>query len=75
MKDLEKEIAVVKNLIRILNECFAIAMSNKRKEEAKSCRRDIALCTQELNRLLSIREQQLNAAAKAAKEPAGDAAV
>jgi hypothetical protein len=68
MKTVEREIEVVENIIRILNECLSISLKNKRKEEAKSTIKDIHLCKKELQRLKEQREALV-------KEPAGDAAI
>jgi hypothetical protein len=68
MKTVEREIEVVENIIRILNECLSISLKNKRKEEAKSTIKDIHMCKKELQRLKEQREALI-------KEPAGDAAI
>lgn len=74
MKDIEKEILVVENIIRLLKDCLAISRKNKRKEECKSTIKDIQLCENELKRLMNIRAAK--AEKDAVKEPAkGNAAV
>lgn len=65
IQEIEKEIDIIKNMIRILNECLVIYQSEKLKDEFRTCAKDIEMCTKELERLLSIRDQKLNAAAKA----------
>ena len=70
MKTVEREIEVVENIIRILNECLSISLKNKRKEEAKNTIKDIHMCKKELQRLKEQRE-----ALVVVKEPAGDAAI
>ena len=70
MKTVEREIEVVENIIRILNECLSISLKNKRKEEAKSTIKDIHMCKKELQRLKEQKE-----ALVVVKEPAGDAAI
>ncbi len=71
MKTVEREIEVVENIMRILNECLAISLKNKRREEAKRTIQDIHLVQKELSRLKVERE----AALVSVKEPAGDAAI
>lgn len=62
--NIEREIQVVENIIRLLNECLAISLKNKQKEECKSILLDMKYCKNELKRLIGIR------AAKAAREAA-----
>jgi hypothetical protein len=48
----KREIEVINNLIRLLNNCLVIAITHKRKDEIQEIRKDIALCKAELNKLL-----------------------
>lgn len=70
-RNVEREIEVVENIMRLLNECLTISLKNKRREEAKNTMKDIHLVKKELNKLKAERE----AALVAVKEPAGDAAI
>lgn len=70
MKELEKEILVIQNIIRLLNECLSIALATKNKVSEKECIRDIQLCKKELAKLIAAKERE-----NGAKEPAGDAAI
>lgn len=58
--NVEHEIKVVRNIIRILNDCLAISMKHKRKEECKTIMKDINNCEKELNRLIGISEAKKN---------------
>jgi phosphopantothenate synthetase len=62
--DLLNEIKVVENIIRLLNDCLAISMKNKRKEECKRIIVDIKNCEIELHRLIEIRTAKEEAEAK-----------
>lgn len=55
MKEVEKEIKVIKNLIRLLNECRTIAAAHNRLEEVESCTKDINTCKEHLQKLLEKR--------------------
>jgi hypothetical protein len=59
MRDLEKEIAVIENLIRLLKSCRTIAKNNNRIEEVISCNKDIETCQAELKKLLERRAQHV----------------
>jgi hypothetical protein len=58
MKEVEKEIKVIENMIRLLNECRNISLSNNRLEEVESCNNDIKTCKQHLKKLWEKREQK-----------------
>jgi hypothetical protein len=70
MKELEREIEVVENLLSLLNRCLALYIKDKKYEFAKNTRIDIETVKAELNRLITEREAEL---VKAVKEPLGDA--
>lgn len=55
-----KEIEVVQNLIRLLNECLTIAVINRRKDEIHAIKRDIEQCKTELKKLIEQRELAKN---------------
>jgi hypothetical protein len=63
MKEVEREIEVVKNMIDILNRCLFISLKNHRVREVKSTVKDIQLCKKELRKLIVARDE-------AKKEPA-----
>jgi hypothetical protein len=65
---IEREIEVVENMIRILNDCLVIYMQNQKKRESIVVLNDIKMCKAELKKLLAAREA-------AQKEPAKDAAI
>lgn len=69
--NIEKEILVVSNIIRLLKDCLAISLKNKQKEECKRILIDIKMVEIELKRLIEIRAAK-DAAIKGAKEPAED---
>jgi len=54
--NLEREIQIVENIIRLLHDCLAISKRHNRKEECKSTLKDIKKCEEELQRLIGIRE-------------------
>jgi prefoldin subunit 5 len=58
MKEIEREVQVIENLIRILNDCRNIALTNNRLEEVESCTNDIETCKQHLKKLWGKREQK-----------------
>jgi hypothetical protein len=57
MREIEKEMQVIENIIRLLNECRNIALSNNRLEEVESCNKDIETCKQHLKKLWEKREK------------------
>jgi hypothetical protein len=59
MKEIIREIEVVENMIKLLKECLAISLSNKRKEEAKRTIQDIKLCETELQKLLLKKREKV----------------
>lgn len=59
MKEVEKEIKVIENMIRLINECRNIALSNFQIEEIESCNNDIKTCKQHLKKLWEKREQKM----------------
>jgi hypothetical protein len=58
MREIEREIKVIKNMIRLLNECRKIALANNRLEEVESCNNDIKTCKQHLKKLMEKREKE-----------------
>ena len=58
MKNINREIEVVENIIQLLNKCLVIAQSGRRQKEIASCKNDIRLCKKELNKLLKEREAE-----------------
>lgn len=56
MKDIEKEILVVENIIRILHDCLEISQRHGRKAECRRTIKDIRKTEEELTRLKAIRE-------------------
>lgn len=58
MKEIEKEIAAVENIIRLLYECRSIAINSLNKKEVESCNKDIETCRQHLKKLWEKREQK-----------------
>ncbi|MBT2728364.1 hypothetical protein J7E63_15645 [Bacillus sp. ISL-75] len=62
MKDLEKEILVIKNMIDILNRCLMISITNARIRETINTRKDIKICKKELKKLLEARDEIGNVA-------------
>lgn len=58
MKAVEKEIAAVRNIIRLLKECRSIAQDSDSLEEVESCNKDIETCNRELKKLLEKRERK-----------------
>jgi hypothetical protein len=66
--DLEREIKVVENIIRLLRDCLAISIKHKRKEECRSTIKDIQKCEEELQRLIGIREAKKIEAEDQARE-------
>ena len=59
MKEIEREIEVIQNMIRLLNECRNIALTNKNILEVKACDKDIKLCKEHLKRLWEKREMEM----------------
>lgn len=68
MKDIQKEIEAVENVIRLLNEYIAICITHSRKEEIKTTLKDIAMCKLELKKLVAIKEKDLEAAKEKTKD-------
>jgi hypothetical protein len=66
MRDLEKEIEVIKSMIDLLNRCLFISLKNNRIKEVKNTVKDIQLCKRELRKLILARDE----APEAQKEPA-----
>lgn len=62
MKEKDKEIEVVENLIRILKRCLKISKDNKRFYEVIRIKHDILICKKELKLLKQEREKLKNAA-------------
>jgi hypothetical protein len=57
----KREIEVINNLIRLLNNCLVIAITHKRKDEIQEIRKDIALCKAELNKLMEqLKDEEKN---------------
>lgn len=74
--DLEKEIKVVENIIRLLKDCLAISLKHNRKKECKSTIKDIQKCEGELQRLIGIREaKKIEALDQAREKIKGETAV
>lgn len=66
--DIEREIQVVENIIKLLKDCLAISIRHKRKKECKSTLKDIKNCEEELQRLIGIREAKKIEAEDQARE-------
>jgi hypothetical protein len=57
MRDLNREIEVVENIIEILNRCLVVHKLEKQASSVVSCLNDIRLCKKELKRLKAEKEQ------------------
>lgn len=64
MRDLNREIEVVENIIAVLNRCLAVHKHEKQRGSIASCLNDIRLCKRELRRLKGAKEQERDAALK-----------
>lgn len=62
MRDLNREIEVVENIISILNRCLEVHKLEKQATSVLNCLRDIRLCKKELRRLKAEKEQIRDAA-------------
>jgi hypothetical protein len=58
MKEIEREIAATKNVIRLLYECRKIASQNDNLKDIESCNKDIETCKEHLRKLYEMREQK-----------------
>lgn len=59
MKEIEREIEVVESIIKVLNRCLAVNLTEKQIENIKNNIRDIDFCENELKRLIEVREAAL----------------
>ena len=59
MKELKKEIEVVENLIRLLQECFVISLRERQFQEITKILIDIKHCKKELAILVAKKEAEL----------------
>lgn len=62
MRDLNREIEVVENIISILNRCLEVHKLEGQAGSVLSCLNDIRLCKKELRRLKAEKEQIRDAA-------------
>ena len=62
MRDLNREIEVVENIISILNRCLEVHKLESKPKNVLSCLNDIRLCKKELRRLKAEKEQIRDAA-------------
>lgn len=67
MKDLEKEIEVVENIIGVLNRCLALYIKRLDFEQAKRTIQDMVLVKAELRKLIEAKEAEKEAAREAEK--------
>jgi hypothetical protein len=68
MKDFDREIEVIENIIKILRKCLTVHVNERQTIQVANCINDIRLCRKELKQLIEER-------ANAEKEQAGDAAI
>jgi ribosomal protein L16/L10AE len=51
MKDFEKEIQIVENMIRLLNQCLTIHLKKRQFKEVKRVLSDIRICKDEIKKI------------------------
>jgi hypothetical protein len=57
MKEIEKEIVIVRNMIDVLNRCLLLSISRARIRESMTIKKDIRTCKNELNRLIEAKNE------------------
>lgn len=70
MREVKREIEVVENMIRILNNCLVLYVRKNELRNIKNTLKDIQLCKKELKKLIAAK----NVEVEAEKEPAQNAA-
>lgn len=57
MKEIDKEIVVLRNMIDVLNRCLMISISRAKIKDSIKTKKDIKRVKKELNRLLEARDE------------------
>ena len=57
MKEIEKEIVIIRNMIDVLNRCLMISISRAKVRDSIKIKKDIRVVKKELNRLLEVRDE------------------
>jgi hypothetical protein len=56
LKEIEKEIVIIRNMIDVLNRCLMISISKAEIREIIKTKKDIRMCKKELHKLIEAKD-------------------